>query len=101
MWNKITIDYTAQPRQNTCIQSHRANDPVEAEDFLMGLLAGGSRIKEIRRDGLVLTDTQFNIMLKVAAERIASLMLSESLALEASEIKHRFGFAVMRNDQSC
>jgi hypothetical protein len=37
--------------------------------------------------------TQFNQMLKVAAERVASLLLQESLALDASEIKDRFGFA--------
>ena len=36
---------------------------------------------------------QLNQMLKVAAERVASLLLREALDLDASEIKDRFGFA--------
>jgi hypothetical protein len=40
-----------------------------------------------------MSEPQFNQMLKVAAERVASLLLRESLDLDASEIKHRFGFA--------
>jgi hypothetical protein len=40
-----------------------------------------------------MTGHEFDRMLKVAAERIASELLRESLALDAAEIKNRFGFA--------
>jgi hypothetical protein len=90
---KFSIDYIAMPKHNHRVFTHQTDDPVEVEDFLMHLLASSARIKEIRHDGKVLAGPQFNQMLKVAAERVASLLLRESLALDASEIKDRFGFA--------
>jgi hypothetical protein len=93
MQKKFSIDYIAIPKHNQRVYTHLTDDPVEAEDFLMQLLASRARIKEIRHEGLALSGSQFNQMLKVAAERVASLLLRESLDLDASEIKHRFGFA--------
>ena len=93
MLPKFSIDYVAMPNHNNRVFTHQTDDPVEVEDFLMHLLVSGARIKEIRHDGQVLSGHQFNQMLKVAAERVASLLLRESLALDASEIKDRFGFA--------
>ncbi len=93
MLPKFSIDYLAMPKHNNRAFTHQTDDPVEAEDFLMHLLVSGARIKEIRHDGKVLSGHQFNQMLKVAAERVASLLLRESLALDPSEIKDRFGFA--------
>jgi hypothetical protein len=93
MQKKFSIDYIAIPKHNQRVYTHLTDDPVEAEDFLMQLLASRARIKEIRHEGLALSGPQFNQMLKVAAERVASLLLREALDLDASEIKHRFGFA--------
>lgn len=93
MQKKFSIDYIAIPKHNQRVYTHLTDDPVEAEDFLMQLLASRARIKEIRHEGLALSGSQFNQMLKVAAERVASLLLRESLGLDASEIKDRFGFA--------
>ena len=93
MQKKFSIDYIAIPKHNQRVYTHLTDDPVEAEDFLMQLLASRARIKEIRHEGLALSGSQFNQMLKVAAERVASLLLRESLDLDASEIKDRFGFA--------
>jgi len=73
--------------------THLTDDPVEAEEFLMHLLSANARIKEIRHDGGILTGHQFDKMVKVAAERVASRMLAESLAVDGAEIKRRFGFA--------
>lgn len=47
----------------------------------------------IRHDGAAMSGHQFDRMLKVAAERIASELLRESLALDAAQINDRFGFA--------
>lgn len=92
MLKKFSIDYT--PKQNPRVFTHLTDDPVEAEEFLMHLLASSARIREIRHEGDVLSGHQFDKMVKVAAERVASMMLQESLGLDAPEIKSRFGFAV-------
>ena len=93
MLTKFAIDYTMLPQHNTRVFTHFTDDPVEAEEFLMHLLVARARIREIRHDSAALTGHQFNRMLKVAAERIASALLRESLALDAEEVKDRFGFA--------
>jgi hypothetical protein len=93
MLNKFAIDYIAFPQHSSRVFTHLTDDPIEVEDFLMHLLAARCRITAIRHDGIVMTSHQFDRMLKVAAERIASELLRESLALDAAEIKDRFGFA--------
>lgn len=93
MLNKFAIDYTVFPQHRGRSFTHLSDDPIEVEDFLMHLLAARARITAIRHNGAVMTDHQFNRMLKVAAERIASELLRESLSLDAAEIKDRFGFA--------
>jgi len=93
MLNKFAIDYSAFPHQGKRVFTHNTDDPIEAEDFLMQLLASRCRIIGIRHNGAAMTGHQFDQMLKVAATRIASALLRESLALDASEIKDHFGFA--------
>lgn len=94
MLKRFSIDYVAMPKHSTKVYTHMTDDPVEAEDFLMHLLATGAHIKEIRNEGQPMSGHQFDRMLKVAAERVMSLFLRESLGLDAPEIKRRFGFAV-------
>ncbi len=93
MLSKFAIDYIALPQHDRQILTHFTDDPVGAEDFLMHLLASRARLIEIRHEGTALTGHQFNRMLKIAAERTASALLRESLALDAAEVKDRFGFA--------
>ena len=93
MLKKYSIDYIAMPKHNKRIFTHLTDDPVEAEEFLMNLLITSGVIKAIRHEGLTMSGYQFDRMIKVAVERVASLLLRESLGLDASEIKDRFGFA--------
>jgi hypothetical protein len=93
MLKKFSIDYIAIPKHNKRVYTHLTDDPIEAEEFLMHLLSSKARINEIRHEGNVLTGRQYDQMIKVAAERVASLMLRESLGVDAAEIKSRFGFA--------
>jgi hypothetical protein len=93
MRSQFTINYTTVPHYSPGVLSYQAGDSIEAGEFLMHLLAAGARIKQIQHKGAELTTSRFNKMLKVAAEKNASGMLCESLALDAAEIKHRFGFA--------
>lgn len=92
MLNKFAIDYVAFPRHHSRVFTHFTDDPVEAEDFLMHLLAARARITAIRHDSAAMSGHQFDQMLKMAAQRIAAALLQESLELDPAEIKHRFGF---------
>ena len=93
MLAKYTIEYTIFPQHNKRVESHYTDDPVEAEDFLMCLLAGGARILVIKHEGVDLDEAQSDRMLRVAAERLVARKLGESLRLDAPAVKHRFGFA--------
>jgi hypothetical protein len=94
MLKKYAIDYTIHPQHNHAVSTHFTDDPVEAEDFLMHLLLARARIGEIRHDGAALVGLQYDRLLKIAAERIASAMLLESLVLDPSAVKARFGLAI-------
>jgi len=93
MLAKYSIEYNLFPQHNKRTQIHRTDDPVEAEDFLMYLLAGGARVSNIKHDGTNLDETQSDRMLRVAAERLVARLLGESLQIDAPSVKHRFGFA--------
>ena len=93
MLSKFSIDYVIFPQQNTVVRTHFTDDPIEAEEFLMSLLMIHARISAIRHDGALLTGHQFDRMLKIAAERIVSQLLAESLHVDADDVKTRFGFA--------
>jgi hypothetical protein len=93
MLAKFDIDYVIHPQHNKRQDTHRTDDPVEAEDFLMNLLAVGARINAIKHEGIELEQPKADRMLRVAAERMASRLLGRSLDLDSVEVKHRFGFA--------
>lgn len=93
MISKFDIEYIIQPHHNKRVDTHRTNDPVEAEDFLMGLLSLGAKIVSLKHEGIDLSEVQADQMLRVAAERLASRMLCSSLSLDSVAVKHRFGFA--------
>jgi hypothetical protein len=93
MLAKFDIDYIIRPQHNKRVDSHRTDDPIEAEDFLISLLATGARIKAIKHEGIALDRHKGDQMLRVAAERLASGVLCRALDLDSIEVKHRFGFA--------
>jgi hypothetical protein len=93
MLAKFAIDYTIFPQHNKRVETHHTDDPVEAEDFLMHLLASSARIHSIKHSGVDLDQVQTDRMLRVAGERLIARLLETSLHLDAAAIKHRFGFA--------
>ena len=90
---KFDIEYIVRPQHNKRVDSHRTDDPVAAEDFLTGLLATGAAIASIKHEGVALSQHQSDQMIKVAAERLISSLISRSLGLDSAEVRHRFGFA--------
>ncbi|HQW28880.1 MAG: hypothetical protein KA152_01285 [Verrucomicrobiales bacterium] len=93
MLAKFDIEYIVRPQHNKRVDTHRTDDPIAAEDFLIGLLVTGSAIISIKHEGVALTQHQADHMVKVAAERLTSGLIERSLNLDAAEVKHRFGFA--------
>lgn len=93
MLAKYDIEYIINPHHNKRVDTHRTDDPVEVEDFLISLLAGGARIQGIKHEGVELTQKESDQMLCVAAQRLASRVLCDSLGLDSAAVKHRFGFA--------
>lgn len=93
MLTKFTIDYILFPQHNDRVSTHRTDDPVEAEDFLMSLLASGARILAIRHDAKEMSPQQFDRMIKVAAERLLSFLIERSLDIDNAEVRHRFHLA--------
>ncbi len=93
MLSKFAIDYTIFPQHNKRVETHRTNDPVEAEDFLMHLLLNSARIYGIKHNGIELDQTQSDRMLRIAGERPIARLLESSLHLDTAATKHRFGFA--------
>ena len=93
MLAKFDIEYIIHPQHNKRVDTHRTDDPVAAEDFLMNLLVAGARIQAIKHEGIELERPQSDRMLRVAAERLAARLLGGALNLDASAVKHRFGFA--------
>ena len=93
MLSKFSIEYTVSHRPGSESRTHRTDDPVEAEDFLMQLLTCGAKILAIKHEGVELERSQFDRMLKVATDRLAARLLGTSLGIDAAEVKHRFGFA--------
>lgn len=93
MLAKYDIEYVIHSQHNQRVDTHRTDDPIEVEDFLMNLLAAGARIRAIKHEGIELDPSQSDRLLKVAAERLASRLLCCSLDLDSPTVKHRFGFA--------
>ncbi len=93
MLAKYSIDFVALPQHHSRTLTQHTDDPVAAEEILMHLLAAHARILEIRHEGVPLATAQRDHMLKIAAERVASGLLRESLGLSAADVRARFGLA--------
>jgi len=89
---KFVIEYLPFPHHRNP-SAHFTDDPIEAEDFLVHLLTSRARITAIRHEGTVLPLQAADRMIKVAADRLASLLLQQALLLDNVQVKDRFGFA--------
>jgi hypothetical protein len=94
MLAKFAIAYTVFPEHNKRVDTHHTDDPVEAELFLAKLLSSGSRILEIKHDGVDLEPAAFDRMVRLAGERLIGRLIGASLKIDYVEVRHRFGLAV-------
>lgn len=93
MLNKFTIEYTRPPHSREPAGTHRTDDPIEAEEFLMQLLHARSRILAIKHDGVDMPRDQFDRMITIASERLMAEYLCHALDIDTAEVRHRFGLA--------
>lgn len=91
MIKKFEIDYIVFPQHNKRVDTHRTDDPVEAEEYLMHLLVGGARVLAIKHEGVTLDTVQSDRFLLIAAQRLASRLLCNSLDIDSVTVNHRFG----------
>ncbi len=55
MLDRFAIDDVAFPHHQSRVFTHFTDDPIEAEDFLMPLLAARARITAIRHDSAAMS----------------------------------------------
>jgi len=90
---KYNIEFAAPFRKGAQTSHYQTDDPVTAEQFLAELLERGFKIREIKHDGVALSQNAFNKMLKTAANILVSQHLCASLGITPEEERSRFGFA--------
>ena len=78
MISKFSVEYIIHPQHNKRVDTHRTDDPVELEDFLMQILISGSRLISVKHEGIECDEAKTSQMLRVAAERIASRLLAST-----------------------
>jgi len=93
MLAKYTIEYGAKFQRHSPTYSYHGDDPVACEEFLTELLERGFQIRAIRHDGLDLSKTDFDKMVKTAGGMLAAKSIRAALGISAEEEHYRFGFA--------
>ena len=93
MLAKYTIEYSVQFRRHAHSSHHLTDAPGGATEFLAELLERGFRIVAIHHEGVPMTPTEFNRMVKSAASLFAARHLCHSLGITAEEERYRFGFS--------
>lgn len=72
---------------------YATDDPVACEEVLSRLLERGFKIFEIKHEGAPLPRSEFDRMIKAAANILAARHVCASLDIKAEEEHFRFGFA--------
>lgn len=94
MMAKYDLEFIFHPHHSGRVDTYRTDDPVALEDFIMTLLANGAAIGAIKHEGCVLSRQQGDQIVSIAAKRLIARLICDSLGLDSSVVKQRFGFAV-------
>ena len=92
MLPKYTVEYTTHFRRHAQPSHYSTDDPVACEEFVEELLERGFALRTIKHEGVELSKTEFDRLVKTAAGMLASRHLCASLGIKAEEEKFRFGF---------
>ena len=90
---KYTIEYSLSSLRNHVPNHYGTDDPVACEEFLVAALEGGMKIKAIRHEGVDVSQREFDVLVKNAANTLAAKHVAKSLGLNAEQVHYRFGLA--------
>jgi len=90
---KYTIEYHLQLKKHAHVSHYGTDDPLACEELLVELLERGAKIVAIKHEGVDLTQSAFDKMVKTAACIMAAKHICTSLGIDAEEEKYRFGLA--------
>jgi len=90
---KYTIEYSVAFRKHAQTNHFSTDDPVACEEFLLELLERGFPIVNILHEGLPMSRTDFDRLIKNAGAMLASKHICASLRIKPEEEHFRFGFA--------
>lgn len=93
MLPKYTIEYALQFRKHAQTNYYSTDDPVACEEFVGELLEKGLRVQSIKHEGLDLPKTDFDRIIKTAADMVASKRICTSLGIKPEEERFRFHFS--------
>lgn len=92
MLPKYTIEFTTPFRKHAQPSHFSTDDPVACEEFVEELLERGFGIRAIKHEGLDLSRSDFDKLIKTAAGMLASRHICASLGIKPEEEHYRFGF---------
>ena len=90
---KYTVEYSINLRKRALSGHHSTDDPVACEEVISDLLDRGFAVRAIKHEGVDLPRSEFDKMVRSAANLLASRKICESLGLRPEEERFRFGFA--------
>ncbi|MCC6234375.1 MAG: hypothetical protein IT580_17165 [Verrucomicrobiales bacterium] len=93
MLAKYIIEYQVQFRRHAHPCQHITDDPVAATEFLAELLERGFRVCGIQHEGMPLSASETDRLIKGAASMLAAKHVSRSLGISMEEVGYRFGFS--------
>ena len=95
MLKKYSVEYSLQLRKHSPPEHHTfyTDDPLTCEAYVQELLDHGMGIHAIFHDGVALPAHEFDRIVKVAANALASQRICASLNIKPEEERFRFGFA--------
>ncbi|HSH95597.1 MAG TPA: hypothetical protein VK968_15745 [Roseimicrobium sp.] len=90
---KYHIEYEIPFRSHNARHDYKTDDPVACVAFLSELIERGLVICSIKHEGVDLSRTESDRLIRNAAEQMVSRHVQRSLGINAEESKYRFGFA--------
>jgi len=93
MLPKYTIEYTTRLGRHSQASHYSTDDPVAGEEFVEELMEAGYPIRSIHHEGMEMSRTEFDRIIKTAASMLASRHICVSLGIKPEEEHYRFGFS--------
>jgi hypothetical protein len=90
MFAKYHIQFSFPLEHRRSVNNFRTDDPVECEQFIAVLLLRGYKIDSISHNGALLSGSEFNAAVLLGAKMAIMKLLTTSLDLDETEMRHHF-----------